>query len=174
MRLSFARVADFLRRRKVGSPCQWSPPVATEPLGRLAVVALISGDADRRELAGICRRKGWDLLFASTLDEARTLLDKVRAPVILCDRDLPSDGWRSAVEGLASSSHRACVILVSAVVDTYLWNEVVRTGGFDVLSKPFREQDVARAVRLAWSYWSNAAKPSDDPKIGRSGDRMIG
>jgi DNA-binding NtrC family response regulator len=174
MRSPFARVADFLRRKKLGSNWQWPLPVDAGALGRLSVVALISGDADRRELAGICSRKGWDLLLAGSLEEARTMLDKVRAPVILCDRDLPSNGWRSAVEGLASSPHRACVILVSAVVDTYLWNEVVRTGGFDVLSKPFREDDVARAVRLAWSYWSNAAKPSDDREIGRSGDPVIG
>lgn len=174
MRSPFARVADFLRRKKVGSTWQWSLPGEAGPLVRLAVVALISGDGDRRELAGVCSRKGWDLLFASTLEEARTLRDKVKAPVILCDRDLLSNGWRSAVEGLASSPHRACVILVSAVVDTYLWNEVVRTGGFDVLSKPFREEDVARAVRLAWSYWNNAAKPSDDQEIGRSGHPVIG
>lgn len=174
MRSPFARVADFLRRKMVGSTWQWSLPGEAGPLVQLALVALISGDADRRELAGICSRKGWDLLFASTLEEARTLRDKVNAPVILCDRDLPSNGWRSAVEGLASSPHHACVILVSAVVDTYLWNEVVRTGGFDVLSKPFREEDVARSVMLAWSYWSNAAKPSDDQEIGRSGDPVIG
>jgi len=174
MRSPFARVADFLRRKRVGSTWQWPLPVDAGALGRLSVVALISGDADRRELAGICSRKGWNLLFVGTLEEARTVQEKVRAPVVLCDRDLPGSGWRSTVEGLASSPHRACIILVSAVVDSYLWNEVVRTGGFDVLSKPLREDDVARAVRLAWSYWSNAAKPSDDQEIGRSGHPVIG
>ena len=173
MRLPFARVAAFLRRNKVGSTWQHSLPPDAGPLGRLPVVALISDDADRRELAGICGRNGWDLLLASTLEEARTTLDNARAPVILCDRDLPGHEWRTAVKGLASSPHHACVILVSAVADTYLWNEVVRTGGFDVLSKPFREEDVGRAVRLAWSYWTNAAKPSDDQGIGRAGNRVI-
>jgi len=174
MRSPFTRVADFLRRKKISPAWQWPLPADARPLGRLKVIALISGDGDRRELAVISGRFGWNLFFASTLEEARILLDKVRAPVILCDRDLPGSGWRSAVGGLASPPHRACVILVSAVVDTYLWNEVVRTGGFDVLSKPFREEDVTRAVRLAWSYWSNAAKPSDDQEIGRSGHPVIG
>jgi len=149
-------------------------PGEARPLGRLTVIALIPSDSYRHELAAICSRYGWNLLFAGTLDEARTMRDKVAAPVILCDRDLPSSGWRAAVEGLASSPHRACVILVSAVVDTYLWNEVARIGGFDVLSKPLREADVARAVRLAWSYWNNASKPSDDRRIGRSGDPVMG
>jgi len=174
MRSPFARVADYLRRKKAGPAWQWSLPADSRQLGRLNVIALISGDADRRELTGICSRKGWNLLFVGTLEEARTALEKVRAPVVLCDRDLPGSGWRSMVEGLASSPHRACIILVSAVVDSYLWNEVVRTRGFDVLSKPFREDDVARAVRLAWSYWNTAAKPSDDQEIGISGDPVTG
>ena len=174
MRSPFARVADYLRRRKAGSAWQWSLPADSRPLGRLTVIALVSGDADRRELMGICGRKGWNLLFAGSLEEARTALEKVRAPVVLCDRDLPGSGWRSTVEGLASSPHRACVILVSAVVDSYLWNEVVRLGGFDVLSKPFREDEVARAVRLAWSYWNNAAKPSGDQAIASSGGELSG
>ena len=165
MRSPFARVADFLRRKKAGPTWQRPSPADAGPLGPLTVIALISGDADRHELTSICSRNGWNLFFANTLEEARTVLDKVRIPVILCDRDLPGNEWRSAVEGLASSPHRACVILVSAVVDSYLWNEVVRTGGFDVLSKPFREHDVARALRLAWSYWSNAGKPSEYREI---------
>jgi FixJ family two-component response regulator len=49
------------------------------------------------------------------------------------------------------------------VVDTYLWNEVVRTGGFDVLSKPLREDDVVRAVRLAFSYWNSGTKTAAFP-----------
>jgi len=174
MRSPFARVADYLRRKKAGPPWQWWLPADSRPLGRLNVIALISGDTDRRELTGICSRKGWNLLFVGTLEEARTVLEKVRAPVVLCDRDLPGCGWRATMEGLASSPHRACIILVSAVVDSYLWNEVVRTGGFDVLSKPFREDDVARAVRLAWSYWNTAAKPSGDQEISSSDGESSG
>ena len=122
----------------------------------LAIIGLVTGDEDRRLLTGICRRNCWHLLFADTPEQARSALDKVKAPVILCDRDLPGKGWRETVGDLASSSHRACVILVSGVVDTYLWDEVVRTGGYDVLSKPLREDDVVRVVRLAWTYWNSA------------------
>jgi FixJ family two-component response regulator len=127
-------------------------------MGPIAVIGLVLGYEDRRLLASICSRNRWNLLFADTCEEARIALHRLKSPVVLCDRDLPGRGWRGTVEDLASSPHRACVILVSAVVDTYLWNEVVRTGGFDVLSKPLREDDVVRAVRLAWSYWNNATR----------------
>jgi FixJ family two-component response regulator len=107
-------------------------------------------------------------------------LHKVKAPVVLYDRDLPGKGWRGTVEDLASSPHRACIILVSGVADAYLWNEVVRTGGFDVLSKPLREDEVVRAVRLASSYWNNAKyreigrTRNNGRSGGLSGDRGIG
>lgn len=152
----FARVADFFRRKKGITTWRWSSPVGSSSLGPIAVIGLIASDADRLALTGICTRNRWNLLLAETCQEARTALDKLKAPVILCDRDLPGKGWRGAVEELASSPHRACIILVSGVADNYLWNEVVRTGGFDVLSKPLRDEDVVRAVRLAWSYWNSA------------------
>jgi FixJ family two-component response regulator len=136
-------------------------------MGPIAIIGLVASNEDRRLLAGICSRNGWQLLFAETCEEARAALDKLKAPVILCDRDIPGKGWRETVEGLASSPHRACIILVSGVVDTYLWNEVVRTGGYDVLSKPLREDDVVRAVRLAWSYWNSSKRTADLPRKRR-------
>jgi len=163
MRSPLTRVADFLRRKKGSAAWLLSTPEHRSSLGPLTVIGLITGDADRRALAGICSRNRWNLLFAGTRREARSALDRLKAPVILCDRDLPGDGWRATVEDLASSPHHACIILVSGVVDAYLWNEVVLTGGFDVLSKPLREDDVVRAVRLAWSYWNSATKAGGIP-----------
>ncbi len=158
----FSRLAEFLHR-KDGSATWPSPPADCSSPGPLAVIGLVTSDADRRVLAGICSQSGWPLVFADTPEEARVARDKLKAPVILCDRDLPGIGWRQTVEVLASSPHRACVILVSGVVDTYLWDEVVRTGGYDVLPKPLREDEVVRAVRLAWSYWNSAPRKTQLP-----------
>ncbi len=154
----FARVADFLRRKNGSATWASSSPAGRSSISPIAVIGLVASDEDRLLLAGVCSRNRWHLLFADTCEEARAALDQLKAPVILCDRDLPGKGWREAVEDLASSPHRACIILVSGVVDTYLWDEVVRTGGYDVLSKPLREDDVVRAVRLAWSYWNSSTR----------------
>ena len=153
-----ARVAALLRRKSGTTTWASSSPASRSSMGPLAIIGLVTSDEDRRLLAGICNRNGWYLLYADTCEEARAALDKLKAPVILCDRDLPGKGWRETVEGLASSPHRACIILVSGVLDAYLWDEVVRTGGYDVLYKPLREDDVVRSVRLAWSYWNSAKK----------------
>jgi CheY-like chemotaxis protein len=159
----FARVADFFRRKKGSTTWLWSLPAGRSSMDPITVIGLVTSDEDSRLLTGICSRNQWNLLFVDTCEEARIALHKLKAPVVLCDRDLPGKGWRGTVEDLASSPHHVCIILVSEVVDTYLWNEVVRTGGFDVLSKPLREEDVVRAVRLAWSYWNSATRTAGIP-----------
>jgi FixJ family two-component response regulator len=45
------------------------------------------------------------------------------------------------------------VILLSKFADQSLWSEVFRIGGFDILRKPLRTDDVWKAVNLALSYW---------------------
>ena len=122
--------------------------------------------------AGDQRPNNWPRNFAKTCDQARSALDQLQAPVIFCDRDLKGGEWRDVVQVLASSPHRACVILTSRVVDDYLWNEVVQRGGYDVLPKPLREEDVVRAVRLAWSYWNTARRTSVFPASDRDAGRI--
>ena len=152
----FARLVRFLRRRNGSTTWPSWSPAGRSSMGPITVIGLVVGYEDRQLLARLCTRNRWRLLLADACVEARIALDRLKAPVILCDRDLPGEGWRQTVEDLASSPHRACVILVSAVVDTYLRDEVVRKGGYDVLSKPLREDDVVRAVRLASLYWYSA------------------
>jgi len=121
------------------------------------IVALITDEQDRSLLAEVGARNQWQVHFTDNSTEAWRMLNQLKAPVVLCDRDLSGNEWRHAVRVLASSAHGACIILLSRVVDDYLWNEVTGSGGYDVLSKPLREQDVVRAVKLAWSYWNTAA-----------------
>ena len=124
----------------------------------VTIVGLMRSKEDRGLLAGICGRSGWQVIFADTCRDAKAAIDKAKAPVVFCDRELPEMEWRKMVARLAAPPHRACVILLSGAVDTYLWNEVVRGGGYDVLSKPLREDEVVHAVRLARSYWNSPAR----------------
>jgi DNA-binding response OmpR family regulator len=122
----------------------------------LAVIGLITGERDRRILDGVCSRNHWSVVFADDCDEARGALDRIDAPVILCDRDLPGEEWRRVVGTLAAAPQPSCILLLSKVVDEYLRDAVVGSGGYDVLRKPLREDEVAHAIRLAWTYWNSA------------------
>jgi len=65
---------------------------------------------------------------------------------------------RGVIRNVTAAPRLVCAILISDVTDDYLWNEVVRWGGHDVLVAPLREENVRRAIRLAWLYWNSVMK----------------
>ena len=69
--------------------------------------------------------------------------------VILCDRDLAASNWREALAKLVATAPGSHVILASRVNDDQLWQEVIRLGGYDVLTKPFQQERVMRSINYA-------------------------
>ena len=139
--------------RRSASPSTKTAP-QIEP--RIPIVALVVSDHDREVLNCISSREPLDIHFAESHVDAWEAMNRLNSPVILYDRDWPNAEWRTTVQALASSPHRSCVILASRVADDYLWQELIRCGGYDLLAKPFRADDVARALKLALSYWKSA------------------
>jgi len=127
---------------------------------RIPVVALVTSDQDRYVLASVSGRDSLEVHFAESCEEAYRVANRLVAPVILLDRDLLGTEWKTAVKTLADSPHGACVILMSGVVDDYLRQEVIRRGGYDVLAKPLRADQVIPLVKLALSYWTSAPRPA--------------
>jgi DNA-binding NtrC family response regulator len=124
--------------------------------GRITIVALVVNDYDRNVLRGISDREPIEIHFAESRVDAWDALNRLNSPLILYDRDWPDAEWRTTVQTFAASPQRSCVILASRVADDNLWQELIRCGGYDLLAKPFRTDDVARALKLALSYWSSA------------------
>jgi DNA-binding NtrC family response regulator len=125
---------------------------------RIPVLAIAHEDLDKKALAAFSIRGQWDLVLTSSCEEALEALKKMRAAVILCDRDLPGLDWRIALEKLSASRPDCPIVLTSSVNDEYLWDEVIHKGGYDVLSKPLQEDLTVRAVNLAWSYSKERAR----------------
>jgi CheY-like chemotaxis protein len=156
---SFIRALVDLRPRKRRKPARQALASQPSSMARVTIVGLMSSDGeDGRLLADVGGRNGWEVVFVDTCSEAKAALDQASVPVVLCDRELLGMGWRNAVQRLSGPPRQACVILLSETVDTYLWNEVVRGGGHDVLHKPLWEEGVIRAVRLARTYWNSPAR----------------
>jgi AmiR/NasT family two-component response regulator len=81
------------------------------------------------------------------------LARQVDAPVVLCDHDLPGVEWQKGIPQLVSASNTPCLILLSDVSDPYLWEELVRHGGFDVLARPFQREQVLAMLDFAYTHW---------------------
>lgn len=123
---------------------------------RTPVIALAASEHDRAILTAISCHGPWDVHFADSRVQAWEIVHRFRSPVVLYDRDWPNAEWRTTVHTFASCPQRPCVILMSRVADDYLWQELIRWGGHDLLAKPLRADDVQRALKLAWSYWNSA------------------
>ena len=121
---------------------------------RIRVLAITTDDRDKRALAACSVRGHWDLVMTGACEEALEIVKNGGAAVILYDRDLPGLDWRDALRLLADANPACPVILASPVNDGYLWGEVIRRGGYDVLAKPLQEDQTVRFVNLAWSLWN--------------------
>jgi DNA-binding response OmpR family regulator len=124
----------------------------------VTIICFLSEDHDRSLVTDLCRRQRWDVFFAVTRPEAENALRELKPQIMLFDRDLAGQDWREFVTCFAAASGGMCIMLVSKVIDDYLWNELVSNGGYEVLRKPLREDEVSRAVKMAWSYWTSAVK----------------
>ena len=124
----------------------------------LTLVALVLDESDRTLLSNLAVEHGWTIHFARTGDEAWQVLNSSQAQIVLCQREEPGSDWRGIIKKMVSPPHLVCAILVSNVADNYLWNEVMMWGGHDVLSTPLREENVVRAIRLAWLYWNSVSR----------------
>lgn len=141
--LSFARVL-------FGRDLQAAAGESEEPKWPVLLISPVESDQEVIEQA--LSGTHWRLLTARDCHEAFHALLNRSIPVVLCDRDLPGLPWRQALKFL-SSLRPACVILVSRVSDSYLWEEVIQRGGFDVLTKPYRRDDLVRTLDFALKHW---------------------
>jgi DNA-binding NtrC family response regulator len=126
---------------------------------RIPVVALIVDEQDRRVLANTYSANAsghqtWEVRFAESCEQVSAMASHLVAPIILLDRGWPGAEWRTAVQRFAASPNHACVVLVSGADDAYLWQELVRSGGYDILPKPIQADDVSRVMKLALPYWA--------------------
>jgi DNA-binding NtrC family response regulator len=146
------------RSAEVPLPCNRS----SNPL--VTLLCVLAEEQDCSLITDLCKRNQWEAFFATTREEAERVLQKLKPQIILFDRDMAGLNWRELVTCFAAASPRACILLVSKVFDDYLWNELVSNGGYEVLRKPLREDEVTRGVRMAWSYWSSASRRASSSK----------
>jgi DNA-binding NtrC family response regulator len=116
------------------------------------LVAITQNPDDAETLRQIAAGYGWRISTVGSSDAAIALLKKQPTPLVICDRDISGEAWRDVLAKVAALPQAVCVLLASRVVDDYLWNQVIRHHGYDVVVKPFQPEQLRRAVTFAWSW----------------------
>jgi FixJ family two-component response regulator len=125
---------------------------------QLEIVAILGDAIDRRTMQEFGAGSTWKVNIAGCLDDGARAAANGTTAVVILDRELAEQrghDWREAVHAFAHGSSNPCVLLVSAVIDGYLFEEVVKQGGFDVISRPLAWDEVRRLSSLAVAYWRN-------------------
>jgi len=114
----------------------------------LQVLAVTTFAGDVLALGALAAAEGWQLETCASVSEAVVLLARIPGRVVLLDRDVSALGWRGALTALLAS-RESRVVLISPVTDDFLWDEVVRLGGYDVITRPLDAARTLSAVNLA-------------------------
>jgi DNA-binding NtrC family response regulator len=108
---------------------------------------------DQACLSAVVERSGFEVRAAHTCREALALLDE-EVFLVISERVLPDGGWTDLLERTAEVPHGPCLIVTASTADDRLWAEVLNSGGYDVLARPFSAEEVRRVVELAHLHWS--------------------
>src|SRR5688572_27131251 len=98
---------------------------------------------DREYLRDMAERCDMRPIEASAYREALSVVGIYGPVAVVCDESLP---WRDIVSYLAEGCDAPRVIVVAAVVESRLFEEVLNLGGFDVVTKPFLEAEIRRVL----------------------------
>jgi DNA-binding NtrC family response regulator len=119
---------------------------------KVPLLLVTSRPEDVKELASILEETPWELSNASHLEDPSAALKCAAVPIVLFDRDRAGACWQVTMRRLVKSRRGACVVLLSNVSDQYLWDEVVQHGGFDLLARPFRKEQVLSTLMFAYAH----------------------
>jgi DNA-binding response OmpR family regulator len=136
---------------------------ATGANSQVRLLAVTQDANDWRLLRDTAVQQGWALFWAHSCDSALSVLSHYTIPIVICDRDLPGEDWRSVLIRIGAFRQPICILLASCVSDEYLWREVVQHQGFDVLPKPFQPERLIRMVNVAWSWEGWMQRRSSNP-----------
>ncbi len=112
-------------------------------------MTVLAEEEDRRAIETIVAPCRWTVYRATSCEEAIRFARHTRPRVLLCDAELPDGDWRRIWKALSIGSRPPLLIVASRNADDSLWAQVLNAGGYDVLVKPFRPEEVVWAVHCA-------------------------
>jgi DNA-binding NtrC family response regulator len=119
-----------------------------------ALLLASSNPEDLDFLRRLLSPMGWEIRTAASCEEARRCLEQSPAEVMICERDLPDQGWSQLCNPPPGAPAPPVFIVASDCADVPLWASVLTRGGFDILARPFLGSEVTRVAEAAWREWT--------------------
>ena len=116
-----------------------------------SVMVVVPSDEEYLRIEDSLAQEGIQALPATCLLQA--VLQQVSAPalVIIYDTDV-RESWRLALQQFLSLQPGARVVFLSRLADDRMWMDVLDSGGYDLVMKPFQAEELLVVVRSALSH----------------------
>jgi putative two-component system response regulator len=113
-------------------------------------IVVVDDDAQmRRLLARLLAADGLESETAGSADEARRLIAEREPELVLMDVGLPGESGLSLARDVAARHPRVRVVMVSGQDDAGVAQRAFDAGAYGYVTKPFKRNEVAIAVRSA-------------------------
>lgn len=112
--------------------------------------------ADHSSLRCAFDNQSWQVEQALTYQQAVASLCRARADVVICDSHLPDGTWKDLLGHIAAIPDPPALIVTSGIGDEHFVAEVRSLGGYGVLQKPFKVNEVQQIVFSAWQARSGS------------------
>jgi hypothetical protein len=127
-----------------------APPASDD--GSVRLVVLTQDEPFYKRLHNIATACEWRIGRAQSLEEVETQIVSDPGSIVVYERDWDGGDWRSALGKLYEIPVHPCILLASRVADEYLWREVVRNHGFDILPVAAPDEKLIRVLKFAWTW----------------------
>jgi len=106
-------------------------------------------ESARINIGDFLNGRGYEVLSAGTLEEARQHLRDNTADIILLDVQLPDGYGPNLLEETANLPVRPPIILITAYGDVEMAVEAMKNGAYDFLQKPIQFTQLEKSIRRA-------------------------
>lgn len=115
-----------------------------------ATILVVDDEENARlNISAFLQGKGYEVIGASTLAEARQQIRQGLADIILLDVQLPDGYGPSLLEESASWAARPPIILITAYGDIEMAVEAMKNGAHDFLQKPIQLAQLQKSIQRA-------------------------
>jgi two-component system response regulator CpxR len=113
-------------------------------------VLFISPSADdARTLSEMVSMVGISFVHARNLNQARNMLEARTFGAVLTEARLPDGGWLDVIRLVGRVKRRIAVVVTDTLADARFWADVLESGAYDLLPKPFCSGEVQRILANA-------------------------
>ena len=117
----------------------------------MSLTILIVDDEEnaRHQIRKYLEKKGYSIIEAGTLKEAKTHLDKGNADIILLDAKLPDGFGPTLIEESAAIMNRPPIIMITAYGDIEMAVTAMKNGAHDFFTKPIKLAELEGSIQRA-------------------------